>query len=144
MSLAVAVPDGKRSCSTRIVWRRSGTAKKIPKYVSAAHHTSSCSGDSVIGPPSAAVSIASAGTMPTKPPASGIVAVATPIVWISTFSRGPNGAAPGRDASGRTSRKPTSAHWIEPIVTQPVCRPKYMLVKHSTVPTSRPTTTPRT
>lgn len=31
-----------------------------------------------------------------------------------------------------------------PMVTQPVCRPKYVLEKHSTAPTSRPATSART
>ena len=83
----------------------------------------------------------SAGMIPMKPPASGSVAVATPTVCSTTFSRGPKRGA--EEPHARKMPKPTSAHWIEPIVTQPVWSPKYMLVKHSIVPTKRPASTAR-
>mmetsp|Transcript_130175 Transcript_130175/g.259675 ORF Transcript_130175/g.259675 Transcript_130175/m.259675 type:complete len:393 (+) Transcript_130175:320-1498(+) len=132
ISLAVAVPDGNGSFSTRMVCRRSGTAKKTPKYVSAAHQIKRCHSDSF----TAGSRSPKAGTIPTKPPANGIVAVATLTVCSATFSCGPNGfPGPGHN---RNMMKPTTAAWMEPIVTQPVCRPKCMLVKQSSVPTRRP------
>eukprot|EP00967_Tisochrysis_lutea_P116342 scaffold187257_cov35-Tisochrysis_lutea.AAC.4 len=81
-------------------------------------------------------SIFKAGIMPTKPADRGIVAVATPTVWRTTFSCALSTCAEA--GQKRNIAKPTTAHCMLPIVTQPVCRPKYMLVKQSTVPIANP------
>ena len=68
-----------------------------------------------------------AGMMPTKPPASGMVAVATETVCSTTFSSGPNDVSRYGRSSLKTP-KPRMVDCSEPIVTQPVCRPKYTAV----------------
>mmetsp|Transcript_45625 Transcript_45625/g.116749 ORF Transcript_45625/g.116749 Transcript_45625/m.116749 type:complete len:215 (+) Transcript_45625:597-1241(+) len=147
MTLAVAVPDGKGSCSRTMTCSRSGTAKKTPKKASAAPQASICGGLSQTPPPggfSSGVSCCSAGMMPTKPAASGIVAVATAVVCTITFSAALKPAAQPRPRSRRKKPKPSSADCRLPIVTHPVCRPKYMLVQHRMEPTPSPATTERT
>lgn len=103
---AVAVPEGNLSFSRRMVCRRSGTAKKTPKKASASDHNTNalhpirqcnqcdCGWGAKGGgrwreyhqawslstdPRSSSVNSPIAGRMPTNPPASGIVAVATAV-----------------------------------------------------------------
>ena len=71
-----------KRCKGTAAWR-SGTAAKTPKVASARDHNTSCAALNVRAPSggfSAGVSIAMAGMTPTKPAASGIVAVATAVV----------------------------------------------------------------
>lgn len=109
---AVAVPEGNRSFSRMIVCFRKGTAKNTPKKATPSDQSINCQPDNTIGPSvwSSFVNKPSAGMMPTKPienkssssslyvslylpAANGMVAVATAVVWRTTFSTGPNGLA---------------------------------------------------
>mmetsp|Transcript_7635 Transcript_7635/g.22605 ORF Transcript_7635/g.22605 Transcript_7635/m.22605 type:complete len:311 (+) Transcript_7635:1794-2726(+) len=144
---AVAVPDGKRNFSLRMVWVRRGTAMKTPKNARAAAQASSWPADSLTGPCggfSSDVSLLRAGTTPTKPAARGIVAVATAVVCTITFSATVKSRRNPILCPALKSPKPSTADWTEPMVTHPVCRPKCMLLPHSKVPMSKPATTART
>ncbi|TFB05807.1 hypothetical protein CCMA1212_002367 [Trichoderma ghanense] len=61
----------------------------------------------------------------------------------STFSTGLKGNRRYGFSSLKTAN-PMRLEGIDMMETQPVCRPKYMLAAHITVPTARPAATPRT
>mmetsp|Transcript_31286 Transcript_31286/g.74352 ORF Transcript_31286/g.74352 Transcript_31286/m.74352 type:complete len:234 (-) Transcript_31286:75-776(-) len=143
---AVAVPEGNGSFSRWMTCLRRGTAKKTPKNASAQLHAASwgaLSSKPPLGGFSSGVSCEKAGMMPTNPAASGMVAVATAVVWTMTFSAASNPRPSPCERRIWKSPKPSSADCRLPIVTHPVCSPKYMLVQQRTVPTTRPTKSDR-
>ncbi len=64
-------------------------------------------------------------------------------VCTSTFSTGEKGSFRRRGRELKKA-KPIRLDGIDMVLTQPVCKPKYMLEKQMTRPTSRPTKMPRT
>lgn len=83
-----------------------------------------------------------AGRTPTKPQPRGMMAMLPATVWTRTFSTGVKGKARWRLRVLKRP-KPMSEAGMVIMLTQPVCRPKYMLEKQMTRPTKRPAATPR-
>ena len=70
MTFAVAVPDGKRSFSFRMVWVRRGTAQKTPRNAKARDQSTSWPYDRMTGPSGgfcSFVMMPMAGITPTRP-----------------------------------------------------------------------------
>lgn len=70
ITFAVAVPEGNRSFSFRIVWVRSGTAQKTPRKAKASDQSTSWPYDRMTGPSGGFCSVVMmpmAGITPTKP-----------------------------------------------------------------------------
>lgn len=70
MTFAVAVPEGNRSFSFRMVWVRSGTAQKTPRKAKASDQSTSWPYDRMTGPSGgfcSAVMMPIAGITPTNP-----------------------------------------------------------------------------
>lgn len=83
-----------------------------------------------------------AGSTPTKPQPSGMMAIEPATVWTRTFSTGEKGKDRWRDRVLKMP-KPMSEAGMVIMLTQPVWRPKYMLEKQMTRPTRRPAATAR-
>lgn len=77
--------EEERDAPLTMILLRSGTARKTPKNAVAQHQPIKAEGERMSGPPSSFVSIAKAGTSPTRPAASGSVPVATAVVWMRTW-----------------------------------------------------------
>lgn len=78
-----------------------------------------------------------AGSTPTNPQPSGMMAMEPATVWTRTFSTGEKGKDRCRDRVLNIP-KPMREAGMVIMLTQPVWRPKYILEKQMTSPTRRP------